>query len=841
MASPGGQRDSQYLAQLIEDERITFSHFVPSMLRLFVDAPDTAARCRSLRGVISAGEPLPSDLAARFLARFDAALYNSYGPSETAIAVTHWPCSRADAASIVPLGRPIANTRLYVLDDLLQPVPVGVAGELHVAGAPVGRGYLHRRELTEERFVDDPFDSSGRARMYRSGDLARYRADGVIEILGRLDHQVKIRGYRIELGEIQHRLLECAGVAASVVTAEPSAAGDRQLAAYVAVEPGRDVQIADVKERLRRTLPDYMVPATIVTLDALPLLPNGKLDRSRLPAQTAAARVVPAGEVEAALAQIWEDVLGHGPISVVDDFFSLGGHSLSANEVVIRANRDLDARIGIKDVFTHPTIRSLAAQVRYAHAPDFGPIERVPPQASYDVSHAQRRFWIHDRMADPAKGNGQPVTFLIDGPLDAAALRRAFDALVARHEILRTVFVEEQGRPVQRVIDAGRAGFAVADSSISSLPDADDALRAIERREASARIDLATGPLFRAHLVRLSADRHACVCTLHHIATDGWSIGVLANELTRLYDAFVSGEADPLPPLRIQYKDFAAWQHQIVAGDRSKAMREYWLTKLGGLTRLDLPTDVPRASARAYRRASRRFAIDRALADALQATAQRQGATLFMALLAAIKVVLYRHTAQEDICVGTPVAGRVHADLEGQIGPYLNILPLRDTIAGEDTLATVIYELRQTTLDAYAHQLYPFDRLVDDLRVKRDTGRNPLFDVGFTLQNQDDVQRRRTSRHITIVERVQEDPWLEHDEASTDLWFFARASAGALASEVVYNASLFEAATIDALIADLLAVIAAGGADPDVKVEAIALAGGARHRPAQAVTIHLGL
>ena len=842
MAKPGGQRDSQYLAQLIEDEHVTLAHFVPSMLRLFVDEPVVAAKCRSLRCVLSAGEGLPVELERRFFAAFSAELHNSYGPSEAAVAVTAWRCTKDDPGPIVPLGRPIVNNRIYLLDDRLQPVPIGVPGELHVAGAHVGLGYLNRPELTAERFVRDPFNPGQEGRLYRTGDLARYRPDGVIEFLGRLDHQIKIRGFRVELGEIQQVLLECPGVSGAVVVAEPYGSDDQRLVAYVAA--GRDERLStpELKDRVRRTLPDYMVPTSIVVLDALPLLPNGKLDRSRLPAAVSDdAYVAPAGEWESAVADIWETVLARSPISAADDFFALGGHSLSANEVVMRVNRRLNARIGMKDVFAHQTIQSLAAQIRIAGAPDYGEIERVPAQRAYELSHAQRRFWIQDRVSNPTKGNGRPVSFLIEGALDAAAMRRAFDALVARHEILRTVFEADDGRPVQRVLEPAHIGFGVGETDLTGVPDVDAALGAIEHTQASARIDLSTGPLVRVELVKVHDARHVCVCTMHHIVTDGWSIGVLFNELATLYDAFVSGTPDPLPPLTIQYKDFAAWQNRIIASERSSAMRTYWQAKLADVPRLHLPADVSRAAAPEYQRGVRHFRIERGPVDALRSTAERQRATPFMAMLAAIKVLLYRYTAQEDLCVGAPVAGRVQPDLEHQIGPYLNVLPLRDTISGDDTLATVLSRVRQTTLDAYANQLYPFDRIVDDLRLKRDAGRSPLFDVGFTFHNQDEVQRRHTSQHLAISEVVHGDRAFEHDEATTDLWFFARHDVGRLSSEVIYNGSLFRAATIDALIEDLLTIIAAGGIDPDRKVNAIPLGTAGPRRPSPTIAINLSL
>jgi amino acid adenylation domain-containing protein len=840
MAVPGGHRDPRYLVELIERAKITTLHFVPSMLHAFLEEPDLD-RCRSLARVICSGEALSPELLRRFFSRLDVPLHNLYGPTEAAVDVTAWACDVHDVRGTVPIGKPIANTQIYLLDARGQPVPIGVTGELYIGGVNVGRGYLNRPELTAERFLPDPFNRDPRARLYRTGDLARFRSDGNIEYLGRIDSQVKIRGFRIELGEIEAALLSYPGVTGAVVVAQDTPAGDKRLVGYVAIADRPDTLALALEAHLSRTLPDYMVPSAFVALDALPLLPNGKVDRARLPgADMRGTHVAPERGLEAEVAAIWEEVLRQAPIGATDDFFALGGNSLSASQVVSRIGLRLETRIGIRDLFAHRTVRGLAAAIRRAGGHDLPPIVPVGEQRDYEVSHAERRFWIQDRLSDPGKGNSHPARFQIDGTLDRAALRRALAALVERHEILRTVFVEADGQPRQKVLPAGTFSLELDETTLASGEDLESSLQAIERQQAARRMDLTAGPLMRLHLVEVDRDRHICVCSMHHTITDGWSMGVLLGDLGALYDAFVADRPNPLAPLPIQYKDYAAWQNRIVRGAEADGMRAYWRHTLADVPALGLPADFDRASA-GYVRAVTRFTVDAPVVAQLEAAARRQGATLFMAMLSSIKVLLYRHTAQRDISVGTPVAGRVLPALEPQIGAYLNIVALRDRISGEDTLASVLHSVRETTLDAFAHQLYPFDRIVDDLKLKRTPGRNPLFDVGFTLQNQDDLQSRDTSRYLRLTELIRDDESFDDPEAITDLWFIARNVEGKLAVQLVYNGSLFRPERIDRLAQDLVTIVSAAGSSPDTAVKAVRLAASERPRAERTITIDLGL
>ncbi|OXI15941.1 hybrid non-ribosomal peptide synthetase/type I polyketide synthase [Burkholderia sp. AU15512] len=837
-ARPGGQRETDYLVDLIERERITTLHFVPSMLRAFLDHPDLDAHCASLRRVVCSGEALPHDLQQRCLERLDVKLYNLYGPTEAAVDVTAWECRRDDPHRIVPIGRPIANTRLYIVDAQMQPTPIGVPGELLIGGTPVGRGYHGEPELSAEKFIADPFSADPLARLYRTGDLARYRPDGNIEFLGRIDHQIKLRGLRIEPGEIEAALTSHPLVDAAVVALRGVDDGARLVAWLCSSHPEAELVDA-VRGHLRQRLPDYMVPAAFVVVSAFEQLPNGKLDRARLPEpRDGLDYVAPVNALEAQLTAIWQEVLGHARISTTANFFELGGNSLLATKVVARIRRDLHAKLEIRSLFALPTISSLAKRIADTQPIDYAPVTPLPAQASYALSPAQTRLWVQDRLHAAQAGGPLPTSLLFEGVLDVDALVRAFRALSERHEILRTRFVLEDNQPVQQVLPPGEAAFPVEVVDLQEAEDRDGQAASIQASERLAPMDLAAGPLFRVKLLRLSEVRHVCICTMHHIVSDGWSTEVLLDDLSALYDAFVQRRGDPLPALPIQYKDYAGWLNRLLAGPDGARMKDYWLTKLGGgLRALDLPGDVAQPAAPSWK--SWRFELPAAETTALESLGKRHGATLFIALLSAIKALFYRRSGQEDIVVGTPVAGRELPELESQVGPYLNVLALRDRVAGDDRFDTLLARVRDTTLEAFSHPLYPLDRLLDALHVKRVAGRNPLFDIGLTLQNQRHGPVDRYAGQVHIAELPDHDPQGADTEAATDFWFLAEPRAEGLAIRVVYHAGRFSEALVQGLANELTSVIGEVLANPGVRIRNLTLGQRALHADARQPTVEL--
>ncbi|MFA8357188.1 amino acid adenylation domain-containing protein [Burkholderia ubonensis] len=821
-ARPGGQRETDYLVDLIAREGITTVHFVPSMLRAFLDHPDLDAHCASLRRVVCSGEALPYDLQQRFFERLDARLYNLYGPTEAAVDVTAWECRRDDPHRNVPIGRPIANTRLYIVDAQMQPVPVGVAGELLIGGTPVGRGYHGEPELSAEKFIADPFSADPHARLYRTGDLARYRADGNIEFLGRIDHQVKLRGLRIELGEIEATLASHPWVDAAVVALRGVDDGARLVAWLLSSHPEAEL-IEAVRGHLQQRLPDYMVPSAFVVLTAFAHLPNGKLDRASLPEPgDGVDHVEPGNALEAQLAAIWQEVLGKNRISTTANFFELGGNSLSATKVAARIRRDLQVKLEIRSLFSHPTISSLAKRIADTQPIDYAPVTPLPAQPQYELSPAQTRLWVQDRLNASQAGGPLPTSLLFEGVLDVDALVRAFRALSERHEILRTRFVPVGNQPFQQVLPPGEAAFPVEVVDLQDADDRDAQAASIEARERLAPMDLAAGPLFRVKLLRLSEVRHVCICTMHHIVTDGWSTEVLLDDLSQIYNAFVERRDNPLPALAIQYKDYAGWLNRLLAGPEGARMKDYWLNKLGGgLRALALPGDVEQPAAPSWN--TWRFELPAAATTALESLGKRHGATLFIALLSAIKALFYRRSGQEDIVVGTPVAGRELPELESQVGPYLNVLALRDRVAGDDRFDTLLTRVRDTTIEAFSHPLYPLDRLLDELHVKRVPGRNPLFDIGLTLQNQRQGAIERYAGQVRISELPDHNLQGADAEAATDFWFLAEPRDEGLAISVVYHAGRFSEALVQGLADELTSVIGEILANPGVRIRNLTL------------------
>ncbi|AOI68336.1 hybrid non-ribosomal peptide synthetase/type I polyketide synthase [Burkholderia ubonensis] len=821
-ARPGGQRETDYLVDLIAREGITTVHFVPSMLRAFLDHPDLDAHCASLRRVVCSGEALPYDLQQRFFERLDAKLYNLYGPTEAAVDVTAWECRRDDPHRNVPIGRPIANTRLYIVDAQMQPVPVGVAGELLIGGVPVGRGYHGEPELSAEKFIADPFSEDPQARLYRTGDLARYRADGNIEFLGRIDHQVKLRGLRIELGEIEATLASHPWVDAAVVALRGVDDGARLVAWLLSSHPEAEL-IEAVRGHLQQRLPDYMVPSAFVVLTAFAHLPNGKLDRASLPEPgDGVDHVEPGNALEAQLAAIWQEVLGKNRISTTANFFELGGNSLSATKVAARIRRDLQVKLEIRSLFSHPTISSLAKRIADTQPIDYAPVTPLPAQPQYELSPAQTRLWVQDRLNASQAGGPLPTSLLFEGVLDVDALVRAFRALSERHEILRTRFVQVGNQPFQQVLPPGEAAFPVEVVDLQDADDRDAQAASIEARERLAPMDLAAGPLFRVKLLRLSEVRHVCICTMHHIVTDGWSTEVLLDDLSQIYNAFIERRDNPLPALAIQYKDYAGWLNRLLAGPEGARMKDYWLTKLGGgLRALALPGDVEQPAAPSWN--TWRFELPAAATTALESLGKRHGATLFIALLSAIKALFYRRSGQEDIVVGTPVAGRELPELESQVGPYLNVLALRDRVAGDDRFDTLLTRVRDTTIEAFSHPLYPLDRLLDELHVKRVPGRNPLFDIGLTLQNQRQGAIERYAGQVRISELPDHNLQGADAEAATDFWFLAEPRDEGLAISVVYHAGRFSEALVRGLADELTSVIGEILANPGVRIRNLTL------------------
>ncbi|HEX3757326.1 MAG TPA: amino acid adenylation domain-containing protein [Kofleriaceae bacterium] len=730
IASRDEAANAEQLRALIERHAVTVMQATPSTWRMLVEQPWPVLP-HPLK-VLCGGEALPPGLAEQLVRRAPE-VWNLYGPTETTI----WSTACRVSGPAPTIGRPIANTRVYVLDARLRPVPVGVAGELYIGGAGVARGYLDQPALTAERFLDDPFAGTlAPGRIYRTGDLVRWRADGTLDYLGRNDFQVKLRGFRIELGEIEARLAQLPGVRDVVVVAREDAPGDPRLVAY---HTG-DRDAAALRAHAAAGLPAYMVPSAYVALVALPRTPNGKIDRKALPAPGAGAYVQPGhepphGELEAQLARIWSALLHVEQVGRHDSFFELGGHSILAVQLVSRLRTLFGRELALAQIFEHPRLSALAEHLggaaRAAHDA-IAPIERGGP---LPISLAQQRLWILDRLSEGRPAHHPRGAVRLRGPLDRPALAWALGAIVGRHEALRTHFHVVDGHPRQ-VVQPAADELAVDERDLRGHRDPEAAARAAVRDHAAAPFDLERDPMLRAIVLQLADDEHVVQVVTHHIASDGWSMAVLLDELSRLYNARRRGEPDPLPALPIQYADYAAWQRRHLERGELDSQGEFWRQNLAGAPPLlTLPTDRPRPPHQDHAGATIDVRIDRALTARLEALGRRHAATMYMTLLAGWAATLGRLAGQDDVVIGSPVAGRNRAEVEPLIGCFVNTLAMRIDLDGDPSVAQLLARTRTQVLAATRHQDLPFDQVVELVKPPRSLSHAPIFQVMFAWQN----------------------------------------------------------------------------------------------------------
>jgi amino acid adenylation domain-containing protein len=735
---------------------------------------------------------------------------NHYGPTEAAV-VSTWTSVEAGSERPPAIGRPIDQTRAYVLDRLGGPVPAGVAGELYVAGASLARGYLGRPELTADAFRPDPFAGAGE-RLYRTGDRVRWRVDGELEFLGRIDHQIKLRGVRIEPAEIEAALARHPAVSEAAVLVLEDEAGEKRLVAFVmplanqAAEPAPSS--ADLQGVLRRSLPESMVPSAFVILESLPLTANGKVDRLALSrigkgsVRETTRFTAPRGPIEERIAEIWTEVLGAEQVGAHDDFFSLGGHSLLATQVISRVREAFKVEMPLRSLFESPTVAELAGRIEGQlagwPAGQPPPVVPLPREGRLDLSFAQQRLWFLDQLEPGSATYNIPAAVRLTGDLDRTALAATFTEIVRRHEVLRTTFQAVAGEPVQVISPPGQLPLPLID--LRALPPAARGGEVERLAGEAARLpfDLARDPLLRALLLALTGEEHIALVTLHHIASDGWSIGVLMRELTALYAAFREGAPSPLPELAIQYADYAGWQRRLLSGERLETDLGFWRQRLAGAPRaLELPTDRPRLAGGSQPGAIHEVSLDGMRLDQLIDLSRRHESTLFMVLLAAFAVLLERYSGQEDLIVGTPIAGRTRLEAEPLIGLFVNTLALRIDLSGAPGFLDLLGRVREMAFSAYAHQELPFERLVEELAPERDLSRTPLVQVMLALQN-------APAGPLTLPGlELQASPLGMGAAAAFELTLtFAETSTGtgrALGGSIEYRRDLFDASTVERL------------------------------------------
>jgi amino acid adenylation domain-containing protein len=816
---------------LLAEEKVTVLNQTPSAFRQLVqaDGERTPAERRglALRWVVFGGEALDLAALAPWYARHaeDAPrLVNMYGITETTVHVSYRPLAAADLAQAhrSPIGIAIPDLGLRVLDAHLHLVPLGVTGEICVGGAGLARGYLGRPELTAERFVPDPFSPRPGERLYRSGDLARYRPDGELEYLGRRDHQVKVRGFRIELGEIEAALLAQEGVKTAVVLPRRDASGATSLVAYV--QAARALSWDRLRERLRGRLPDYMIPSAALFLEALPLTVNGKLDRKALlalplePVASAAVVDAPRTPTEERVAAIFAEVLSLARVGATADFFALGGHSLLATQVVSRVQAVFGIELAVRAVFEAPTVAALAARIDGQLADQPGTtalpaVPRVPRDGRLEPSFAQRRLWFLDQLEPGTPAYNIPVALELRGRLDEAALRAALGEAVRRHEALRTTFRAVAGEPEQVIAPPAPPVLPAIDlRSLSAARGEAEALR-LAFDEARRPFDLARGPLLRAALAKVEDERHLVLLTMHHIVSDAWSIGTLVREIGALYAAFLAGVPSPLPEPAIQYADFAAWQRHHLSEEHLESEIAWWHERLAGLPVLELPTDHPRPATQSLRGAGHAFTLPVA---GLAGLSRGNGATTFMTLLAGFLALLQRYTGNDDLAVGTPIAGRTRVETEPLIGLFINTLVLRGDLAGDPDIVALLARVREVTLSAYAHQEIPFERLVEDLAPERDLSRTPLVQVMFSLQ-------AALADTLELPGLTLSTTGPGTGTAKFELTCALTEQGEVVAGVFEYNRDLFEPATISRMAGHFANLLAGMAADPAGRLSDLSL------------------
>ena len=848
LARPGGHGEPEYLAKLIEDQRVTTLHFVPSMLQTFLAQDDLATQTHSLRMVMTSGEALPFELQERCFERIPSArLLNLYGPTEAAVNVTGWWCRPGDPRGLVPIGQPLDNCTVFVVDPRLQPVPQLWHGELLLGGCHLADGYHRRPALTAERFVPDPFGEAPGARLYRTGDLCRWLDDGTVDFLGRIDHQVKVRGQRIELGEIEARLATHPAVREAVVIAHAGRTqADTQLVGYWTADIDEPWPSGDeLNAYLAVDLPEYMVPSMFLRLDIFPLTPSGKVDRRSLPdpgqwVETVAFEPLET-PTEVAVGAIWAEMLDAERVGAKDDFFALGGHSLVATRVLSRLVRTFGVDLPLRAFFEHRTVRALAAEIdalaqaealageRTEHAPkdELEPIpvlDRSGDAVTIPLSHGQKRLWFLDQLDPGSPLYNVPAAVELAGILDVDALTAALGDLVNRHEPLRTRFENRDGQPVQVIDPVGDLEVAIED--LAALHGESTAARAaaleIAADEARRPFDLERGPLIRTRILRLGKTLHILLVSQHHIISDGWSVGILSRELAELYRARLENRDPRLRTLELQYADYAAWHRGWLEGGVLDRQLSYWRGQLRGRPQvLELPLDRPRGSKARIDGRRVHFELEPALVDALHQLASRVDGTLYMVLLAAFQALLHRYSHQDMVLVGSPVAQRRRQEAEGLVGFFVNNLVMRADFDGDPTFLDLLGQVRDTTLEAFEHQDVPFERLVEELESDRNLAYSPLFQAVLVLQNQPPPLLDLPGVRWTVLE-------VDSEVAKFDLTLVLEerphgSRGNVLAGHLTYPVDLFEPSTMDRLLGHFARLLRSVTDRPETPVSSVEL------------------
>ncbi|MEE4564544.1 amino acid adenylation domain-containing protein [Paenibacillus polymyxa] len=800
---PDGEKDPKLLVNTVAEQKITTLHFVPSMLSVFleyVEQHQAEGKLSSIKRVFASGEALTVKQARRFNTLLrkpnGTTLHNLYGPTEATVDATWFDCPDGDDLQSIPIGKPIDNNRLYILDQEGRLLPVGIPGELYIAGTGVAQGYINQPDLTDERFTDSPFVIG--ERMYKTGDLAKWLPDGNVEYLGRTDHQVKIRGYRIETGEIEKVLLSHHDIREAVVLSRKDQEDETYLCAYIVSD--RELLTQEIRSYLKASLPLYMVPAHLIQIAAIPLTTNGKVNRGALPEPHHVIReqgfVAPRTDTETRLVRLWEDILHVSPIGVHSHFFELGGHSLKATILIGKIIREFQVELPMREIFEYPTVESMSKLIERTigrGAGTFTEIALLSGQTYYPVSSSQRRQMILHQLEGAELVYNMPSVMLVQGHLDQERLKMAFTTLIHRHEALRTSFSWINGEPVQSVHD--EVEFELKIHSLTSKEDIEEQQIETVLSEFVQPFDLSRAPLLRGELIPLTENQNMLLVDLHHIISDGVSMSIIMDEFVKSYD----GQA--LPPLSVQYKDYASWHNEQVNHGFIKDQESYWLDIFKNEPPvLELPTDFPRPSIQSYEGNTVSRILGDDITEPLHKLAAETQSTLFMILLAVYNVVLSKHARQDDIVIGTPVAGRRHPDTEKIVGMFVNTLALRTSPSSEKSLSAFLDEVKEAVLSAFEHQEYPFEQLVEKLALRRDVSRSPIFDTMFVMQN--------TKGQPLQSSGLEFKPFPFNPGVSRfDLTLSAEETGSYLHLNLEYNSALFQKDTVERFLDHMVVVL----------------------------------
>jgi amino acid adenylation domain-containing protein len=799
----------EFLTRLMDD-KITILEVVPSFLEVLINYFETENySLDNLKYLVVTGEELKAKLVKKWFDIFpDISIVNAYGPTEASDDITHYIMDTYQELSSIPVGKPIQNTRIYIVDEYMKLCPIGVKGEIVVSGIGVGKGYVNDENRTKHVFMDDPFNEHENVRLYKTGDIGRWLPDGNIEFFGRKDYQVKIRGFRIELGEIESRLLECVGIKSAAVIDREDKTGNKYLCAYIVTDEIHDINM--VKEQLQNSLPDYMMPSYFISMEKLPVTTNGKIDRKALPIpdevnNSSAIHEAAGNEIEEKLTEIWKNVLGLDEIGINDNFFELGGHSLKATVVVSRVYKELNCRIHLKDLFQMPTIKGIGKYIALKEKSIYEEIQPVEEKEYYEASSAQKRMYIAQEFDRESTAYNILEATDIRGKLDIERLKDVFSNLIERHETLRTSFIAREELILQKVHNIKDIQFDFKIITVNSEIEAKEKIN-----QFITPFDLGKAPLMRAQLVRLEEERHILLFDIHHIISDGVSMDIIINEFMLLY----SGAT--LKPLKIQYKDYANWQNLLLKSGKIKKEEEYWIDVLSGeLPVLEMPTDFERPDVKNFDGDLIEFKIDEELTAQIKDLSKGTGTTLYMVLLSAYNILLSKYTGQEDIIVGSPIAGRPHAGLDEVVGVFLNTLAMRNYPKRDKSFKEFLLEVKSNALAAYENQNYQFEELADKLNLKRERGRNPIFDTMFVLQNTGYDKEEGVSDISFFPYEI------EHKTSKFDILMDAAEIENKIYFTLEYCTSLFKKESALNITRDYVKVLEKAINQPDIKIKDI--------------------